>query len=342
MRIAVYVKLYALHNKSGGELYLHHLLKEFRSNLNSSNLEEDDIIDILLYDSNTNFEEIEYYDDFRLINLKNDNKKILNNYDLVITQLDMTQSVCDYCLYHSKKCMLIIHSYHPPHIPYTKNNDIFTIYNCPLTKKQYMDQNHTNNFNCVIVPYFDFELYNKCYMYEIEEREYITFINPSVSKGAHVVLKLAKYFKNKKFLIVEGGYYLKKQLIKEFKQLPNCHVIGQTNDMLNDVYLKSRIVLQPSDFETWGMVASEAGSMGIPVLINKNSDGLVANMSKLCLGGFSSDDETDYIKYIEMLDDDNIYGIYSFYMTNICENNYRKHKKQVELLFDNWEKIIKS
>jgi hypothetical protein len=110
--------------------------------------------------------------------------------------------------------------------------------------------------------------------------------------------------------------------------------------MLNDVYLKSKIVLMPSDFETWGMVASEAGSMGIPVLINKNSEGLVANMSNLCLGGFSSDDAKDYIKYIKMLDDNNIYGMYSFYITNICENNYNKRKEQIKLLFDNFTKIL--
>ncbi len=334
IRICAYVKLYALHNKSGGELYLHHLLKEFKKNIECE-------IDVFCYDSeNLNkYEMIEYYDDIRIINLNKDDKRNLNNYDLVFTQLDLTKSVCDYCLHCNKKCILVIHSYYKTYLDYTKNDKIFTIYNAPLIKSEYKMNNHTNNFNCVILPFFNFELYNQFFTQNLEEREYITFVNPSRQKGADIVLQIAKNEKNRKFLIVQGGYYPHNQLIKEFKQLPNCHVIGQTDNMLNDVYLKSRIVLMPSEFETWGMVASEAASLGIPVLIAKSSNGLIANMSKLCLGSINQN-VNDYIKYIKMLDDKNIYGIYSFYMVNVCEKNYNKRKEQLDLLFNNWDYIF--
>ena len=89
------------------------------------------------------------------------------------------------------------------------------------------------------------------------------------------------------------------------------------------------------------MVASEAASLGIPVLINKNSNGLAANMGNMCLGGFDSENPEYYIKYIDMLDDKNIYGIYSFFMCNISEKNYNKRLEQLDLLFNNWGKIIK-
>jgi len=339
LKIAAYVKLYALHNKSGGELYLHHLIKDIMKNIECE-------VTIFCYDSDTPREInddniIEYYDDVKIINLTKDDKTVLNNFDIILTHLDMTAQVCDYCLYKKIKCFLIIHSYLKCHTEYTKNDNIFTIYNAPLIKSEYKNTGHTNNYNCIILPFFNFELYNKYYMYEIEDREYITFVNPQIMKGANVVLKLAKYYPNKKFLIIEGGYYRHKQLLKEFKALPNCHVVKPTDNMLNDIYLKSRIVLQPSDFETWGMVASEAASLGIPVLINKNSNGLTANMGKMCLGGFDSENPEYYIKYIDMLDDKNIYGIYSFFMSNISEKNYNKRLEQLDLLFNNWEKIIK-
>jgi hypothetical protein len=336
IKICAYVKLYALHNKSGGELYLHHFLKEIKKNVDCE-------IDIFVYDNEKKlmYDILEEYDGMKIINLNNDNLGLLNNYDVVITHLDMTIPVCDYCLKFDIKCFLIIHSYYKNNIEYTKNNKIFSIYNSTNTKSEFVKYNHSNNYNCVILPYFNFELYSKYYMYEVEDREYISFINPSESKGAEVVLKIIKHFPNKKFLVVEGGYYPHLQRLDEFRKFPNCHIIKQTDDVLNDIYLKSKIVLQPSHIETFGMVASEAGSLGIPVLINKDCDGLIANLGKMSLGGFSCKDPKDYIKYINMLDDKNIYGIYSFYMTNVCENNYNKRQEQLNLLFDNWGKILK-
>lgn len=104
--------------------------------------------------------------------------------------------------------------------------------------------------------------------------DHVTLVNLTVDKGAETFYGLAQAFPEVKFLGVLGGYYKDKQVVVD---LPNVTIIDNTANMGADVYAKSRVVLVPSHYETYGMVASEAAANGIPVIASP-TPGLLENL----------------------------------------------------------------
>lgn len=103
--------------------------------------------------------------------------------------------------------------------------------------------------------------------YEIETtREYITLINlsdgeePFYDKGYRVFYHLAEKFPHLQFLGVKGAYG--NQVVRE---LPNVTILEHTNN-INDVYKRTKVLLVPSEIESWGRVPIEAACSAIPSL----------------------------------------------------------------------------
>jgi hypothetical protein len=91
----------------------------------------------------------------------------------------------------------------------------------------------------------------------------ITLVNCNPEKGGHVLEQLARRMPDVEFLAVTGAYG--KQILPD---LPNVeiveHVDGQ--DMRDQVYGRTRILLMPSSYESWGRAGVEALASGIPVV----------------------------------------------------------------------------
>lgn len=90
----------------------------------------------------------------------------------------------------------------------------------------------------------------------------VTLVNLQDNKGVHVFYALAERMPDVRFLGVEGTHGK-----QEFRKLPNVEFMPVTQDM-RDVWQKSRVVLMPSAYESYGMVAAEAQVNGIPVIAN--------------------------------------------------------------------------
>ena len=92
----------------------------------------------------------------------------------------------------------------------------------------------------------------------------MTLINVNPDKGAHVFYELARRFPAQKFLGVEGSYG--EQIIRT--DLPNvewvAHVPGHL--MRERVYARTKVLLMPSVYESYGRTAVEAMVSGIPVI----------------------------------------------------------------------------
>lgn len=99
--------------------------------------------------------------------------------------------------------------------------------------------------------------------YETVPGESVTLINLMVEKGSGIFWALAKRNPSVSFLAVRGGWGA--QVIPA--HVPgNVSIIDNTPDMRRDVYARTRILLVPSDYESFGRVAVEAACSRIPVL----------------------------------------------------------------------------
>lgn len=100
----------------------------------------------------------------------------------------------------------------------------------------------------------------------------VTLVNLSESKGGELFGRLARCAPHRRFLGVTGGYGR-----QSLGRYPNVEVIDTTANMRDDVYARTRILLMPSEQESWGMAGVEAMASGIPTIAHP-TDGLVESL----------------------------------------------------------------
>lgn len=124
--------------------------------------------------------------------------------------------------------------------------------------------------------------------YEATPGDRITLVNLTAEKGAHVFYALAERMPRRKFLGVVGGYG--EQIIRD--DLPNVEIVPHTagNRMAKDVYARTKFLLVPSSYESYGRVAVEAMCSGIPVLAHP-TPGLMESLGDA--GTFCDRDDLD-------------------------------------------------
>lgn len=94
-------------------------------------------------------------------------------------------------------------------------------------------------------------------------RPYVTLVNGNPEKGGQVLLDLAAGPPARDYLMVEGGYG---EQLRPGPKHPNVTWQPQTVDMVGDVYAHTRVLVMPSQYESWGRAAIEAMASGIPVV----------------------------------------------------------------------------
>lgn len=92
----------------------------------------------------------------------------------------------------------------------------------------------------------------------------ITLINLNEHKGGEIFYQLATMLPEYQFLGVIGAHG--QQVIR--RDLPNVEIQEHTVNMCQDVWAKTKILLMPSIYESYGMTGLEACCQGIPVLAN--------------------------------------------------------------------------
>jgi glycosyltransferase involved in cell wall biosynthesis len=139
--------------------------------------------------------------------------------------------------------------------------------------------------------------------YRTTRGDHITLINCNRDKGVGVFAALARANPDRRFLAVIGGHGP-----QEPPDLPNVTVIEHTDGrrMREDVYARTRLLLMPSVYESWGRVGVEAMSSGIPVIAHP-TPGLAESLGE---AGVFCDraDLPSWQAAIEDLDDPATYG----------------------------------
>lgn len=129
---------------------------------------------------------------------------------------------------------------------------------------------------------------------------FITLINLNKNKGGKILPEIARRIPEEQFAGVKGGY--DKQIID--KSASNITYFPNT-PKIQEIYEKTKILLVPSSYESWGRVAVEAMSSGIPVIANP-TPGLreaLGNAGIFC----HRDDIPAWVKEIKRLREDEEY-----------------------------------
>ncbi|MFE3122358.1 glycosyltransferase family 4 protein [Streptomyces hydrogenans] len=131
----------------------------------------------------------------------------------------------------------------------------------------------------------------------------ITLINCTATKGVGTLAELAQRMPHRQFLAVRGGYGEQQPP----DDLPNVTVLDHLDGhrMRDEVYARTRILLMPSDYESWGRAGTEAMASGIPVIAHP-TPGLRESLGSA--GVFCDRDDIDaWAKAIEDLDEPGAY-----------------------------------
>lgn len=177
--------------------------------------------------------------------------------DIILTHLDFTQFTI---LMADEAKRPIVHFVHND-IPYTsilaspRNAKTYVVYNSKWIRSS-INYPHPS---FVLYPPCDPDYYNVCE--DPSQNEYITMISINKNKGGELLYRVAEAMPEKKFLGVIGSY--DEQIIRY--DIPNVTLVPNNPDILS-VYRKTRVLLMPSAYESWGRTATEAMCSGIPVI----------------------------------------------------------------------------
>jgi Glycosyl transferases group 1/Glycosyltransferase Family 4 len=132
----------------------------------------------------------------------------------------------------------------------------------------------------------------------------VTQIN--LFKNGALLWEVARLLPDTRFLAVQGGYG--RQGIPTVVP-SNVEVIDTTDDPVGEIYARTRILLVPSLYESWGRVGMEAASSGIPVIAS-TTPGLQESLS---YAGLFRDPErpAHWAEAITALSNPDVYATYS-------------------------------
>lgn len=173
--------------------------------------------------------------------------------DVVFTHLVYTHYCLNKSRWHRKKVIHIIHNSFDDYLLRIRTKNQYVVYNSNFVKEK-LGYKHKG---VVVKPPVDYREYQNVK----SKGEYITLVNLNENKGGQQLIEIAKRLPQYKFLGVEGGYY---DQIKDYT-VRNIKYIGQQKDM-KSIYASSKIVLVLSEYESYGQVAIEAISSGVPVI----------------------------------------------------------------------------
>jgi len=184
--------------------------------------------------------------------------------EVIITHLDFTQYSIIMAHAAKRPIVHIVHNDIEYNSIQNAFGNTFIIYNSEWIAKKLNYRWPSITFP----PPCDIDHYKVCE--NPEQNEYITLISLNKNKGADMFYKIVEAMPEKKFLGVAGSYDA--QIIRT---LPNLEVIPNSPDILS-TYKRTRILLMPSAYESWGMTATEAMCNGIPVICTP-TPGLLEN-----------------------------------------------------------------
>lgn len=289
MNILVSIHLYPPQHNCGAEWMAHHILKDLQSKGHN--------IRVLLHQAN--YYKITNNYTFEGIDVFPPNPQVIQGLfdwsDAVVTHLDYTKWSINMAEMYRKPIFHLIHNVHNyPEIAEARRTQ-HIVYNAYWAKNKLM----YDHPSFVLTPPVDYRYYDVSS--NPINNDYITLINLNENKGGHIFADIARAMPQKRFLGVLGSY--DKQVVQD---LPNVKYVANSTD-IRQYYAKTRILLMPSDFESWGRTATEAMCSGVPVICSM-ADGLVENCGKAGIYVENRNNIKEWVEAIAKLDDEKAYS----------------------------------
>ena len=209
--------------------------------------------------------------------------------DVVSTYLDFSKIAIEYVNGY-RPIVWFAHNTFYDDYKFISNPNVYVVYNSDAAKSL----SPLKNDSCVLRPLITIE---KSTTDPINQK-YITIINHCNIKGGDLFASVAKRMVTHNFLAVTGGYS------EQIEQPVHVKVMPHT-DKISEIYNQTRILVQPSRYESWGMVASEAIINDIPVICTP-CFGLMENLKDAAIY-CDIDKPEQWQKAIRLLDNETIY-----------------------------------
>lgn len=192
---------------------------------------------------------------------RDDPWRLMPTADVVVTHLENTARAMVLGAKLGKPVIQVIHNTHPTTKTFLTRSTALAVFN-----SQWMADDFGFDGPQVIIrpPVFPDE-------YRTTPGDAVTLVNLNEDKGAHVFYALAERLPDAPFLGVVGAYG--KQIIRD---LSNVTILEHGQEM-RAVYSRTRLLLMPSLYESWGRVGVEAMCSGIPVIAHP-TPGLVESL----------------------------------------------------------------
>jgi len=258
MRFLWVIHLYPPKHNCGSELMAHHI--------NRFLLSQGHEVRVVLMQAKWHNVKVPYdHEGVRVIGDPGENLDVYRWADVLLTHLDYTKWAINIARLVRRPIVNFIHShytYSPNPIPDAKS-DCYVVYNSQWVK-DYLNYEWPS---MIMYPPCDPAYYNVCE--DPWKNKAITMISLNENKGGYILYRVAKAMPYAKFIGVTGSYDdggLQDEIVAKIRQeCPNVEIVPNTPNIL-EVYKRTRVLLMPSRYESWGRTATESMCNGIPVI----------------------------------------------------------------------------
>jgi glycosyltransferase involved in cell wall biosynthesis len=264
MKVLFLVHLWPPHHNAGGETFCNNIAQYLIT-------KGHDVIVLLTEAANYDITTMYSYEGVTVIPAMKDITPAIAGADFIFTHLGPMALAIHLAKIYKKPICFISHNTHFYDVVPSFPEFVSVIYNTNAMAKML---NYPNR-SIVLHPPIDYRKWD--FKGKPEQGVYITLVNLNANKGVKLFIEIAKAMPERMFLGVGGSYDAQHRV-----ELPNLVYMDNTTDM-ESVYIKTRVLLCPSKYESYGMVATEGMCNGIPIIFNRTF-GLDENIGKAGIG----------------------------------------------------------